>query len=466
MQVSVEAVNNIERRITVGIPAERVDSEVDKKLQEAAKSVRLDGFRPGKVPMKVVQQRFGKGIRQEVIDEVVRQSFFDAITQEDLKPAGMPKIEAVNAEQGKDLEYVAVIEVYPEVKIQGIEDIKVDKLIASVSDSDIDEMIETLRKQRMQMNEVKREAQNEDQVTIDFKGTLEGEAFDGGSAEDADLVLGSGRMIPGFEDGIVGMKASEEKTLSLTFPEDYHAEQLAGKMVEFAVKLNKVSEPVLPTLDDEFYKEFGVTDGGEESFRTEIRSNMERELENASKNKLKTQLFDALAGTQQVDVPAALVDQEISQLKQEMMQQYGGEMPQNFDLNTLPGEMFRGEATKRGSISLIVSQYVKDNKIELDEDKLKARIDALAGTYDDPEEVLTYLNSDEKHLTPFRTLTLEDQVVEHLLDTVQVSEVPSTYTEVVKPQPRSAVGESDEKLTDPEPADVTESAEEERDQAD
>lgn len=458
MQVSVESVNNIERRLTVGIPAERVDSEVDKRLQQAAQSVRLDGFRPGKVPMKVVRQRFGNGVRQEVMEEVMRQSFFDAITQENLNLAGPPQIEPTSTEQGKDLEYVATFEVYPEIALKGINEIKVDRLVATVAESDIDEMIETLRKQRMQMEEVDREAQSEDQATVDFKGILDGEAFEGGSAEGVDIVLGSNRMIPGFETGIEGMKAGEERTISLIFPEDYQAEHLAGKAVEFIIKLNKVSAPVLPALDEEFYKEFGVTEGGEESFRAEIRRNMERELASTSRNKLKIQLFDALAGTQQVDVPRALVDQEINRLKQEMMQQYGQAQP-NFDLSALPGELFKDEAAKRGATGLIISQYIKDNGIELDEEKLKVRIDELAGTYDDPEEVINYLYADEERLTPFRTLTIEDQVVEHLLSTVQVNEVSSTYSEVIKPQARQAAGEGIQtETTIAEPINVDKSA--------
>ncbi len=458
MQVSVETVNDIERRVTIVVPASQMNSAVAKKLQEAARSVRIDGFRPGKVPMKVVKQRFGAGIHHEVVDETMRQSFFDAVTKEGLNPVGPPQIEPKTMELGEDLEYTATFEVYPEIVLKNIADIKVDKLIGSVEESDIDDMIEVLQKQRTKMTEVDRAAQLEDQVILDFKGTLGGEMLDGGSAENADLVLGSNNMIPGFEAGIVGMKAGDEKDLSLSFPDDYPAEHLAGKEVEFNVNIKKVNTPITPELDEEFYKEFGVKEGGKDQFIADVRKNMERELEHASKNKIKAQLFDAIAKMHDVMVPKVVIDQEINQLKQEMMQQYGGNNQQQFDLDKIPGDMFKEEAQKRASIGLLVGQCIKDNKIEIDEAKLKASIDDMASSYDDPEEVINYINNDEKRLASIRAVTLEEQVVEHLLNTVQVHEVQSSYSDIVKPAaPKESKNDVAETVSD-EPSDTDASA--------
>lgn len=446
MQVSVETINSIERRITVGVPAENIESEVETRLKKAAQNARVDGFRPGKVPFKVIKQRYGAGVRQEVLGEVIQQSFYDAVTQEELNPAGMPQIEPKVMEEGKDLEYVATFEVYPEVTIGDLGEIEIEKQVADIEDSDVDTMIEQLRKQQTRMEPVERAAQDGDQVQIDFKGVMEGEEFPGGSAENSPLVLGSGRMIPGFEDGIVGMSADEEKVLKLTFPEEYHAKELAGKEVEFTVKVNAVNEPVLPEINEELFEKFGVTEGGEAQFREEIKKNMERELTSAVRNKIKSQVIVGLVDLHKIELPKALLEQEINRLRQEMMQQYGG--GQGFDVSMLPAELFNDQATQRVSMGLIMDQYRRDQEIELDETRVDTMIDEMAQTYESPEEVVQYIKGNEQQLTQIKSVVLEEQVIDKMLEGMKVTEVSTSYEEAVKPpapaeKPADDAGESD-----------------------
>ena len=294
MQVSIETLTGLERRMTIEVPADEVESQVRSRLQEAAKTFNMKGFRKGKVPVKVIKNRFGEGVRQEVVGEVMSQSWVEAVTKENVKPAGQPRIEPKNLQEGENLEFVATFEVYPEIELQNFSGITVEKKNAEIKDEDITKMIETLREQRKSFKDVERKSKEDDQVNIDFTGTLDGEEFDGGKAEGTNLVLGSKRMIPGFEEGLVGLSSGEEKTLSLSFPEDYHNKDMAGKAVEFAVKVNKVSEPTLPELDDEFFASFDVAEGGLEAFKEEVSSNMSRELKTASRTNIKNQVIEGL----------------------------------------------------------------------------------------------------------------------------------------------------------------------------
>ncbi|MEM1145972.1 MAG: trigger factor, partial [Pseudomonadota bacterium] len=315
MQVSIETTSGLERRLTVGVPAERIDIEVDSRLKKAAGNVRLPGFRPGKVPMKVMRQRFGAGVRQEVLGEVMSQSFQEAVVQENLRPAGQPSIEPKIVEAGKDLEYTATFEVFPEVDVVEIKGFDVEKPVAEVTDQDVDDIVTVFQTQQGTWDAVERAATEGDKVNIDYVGTRDGEEFDGGSATDSDLELGSGRMIPGFEDGVLGMQAGEEKTLELTFPEDYHNEELKGAAVQFVVTLNRVEELTPAALDETLFAKYGVEEGGEETFRSEVRQNMERELKNAIEGKVKQQVMDALSSAHEsVEVPRALVEREVEVL--------------------------------------------------------------------------------------------------------------------------------------------------------
>ena len=433
MQVSIETTTGLERRMTVGIPAEQVETEVTKRLQQAAKTVRLNGFRKGKVPLKVVKQRFGAGVRQEVLGEVMSRSFYEAVQQEDVKPAGQPAIEPKEMAEGKDVEFTAVFEVYPEIALGDTTSFELEKLSAEVQDADVDNMIEVLRKQQAEWTEVERAAANDDQVNIDYTGTKDGEEFAGGKAEGQNLVLGSGSMIPGFEDGLVGAKAGDEKVLALSFPEDYHAEELKGAAVEFAVKVNSVSEQELPELNAEFFSKYGVEGDDEQQFRDDVRKNMERELKNAAKTKLKNQVMDKLIEAHEVDLPKALVAGEVEALRNQMMQQFGGAQP-NMDLQSLlPDDMFTEQAERRVALGLIVGEVVKSAEIKVDGDRVREMVEEMASTYQDPEEVVNYYYSNQQMLASVESVVLEDQVVDHILDNAKVTETESTYEDVIKP---------------------------------
>ncbi|GAB1256974.1 trigger factor [Aurantivibrio plasticivorans] len=427
MQVSVETTSNLERRITIGVPAEQIDGEVAKRLQDTAKKARINGFRAGKVPLKVVKQRFGEGIRQEVLGEVINRTYFEAIQQESLNPAGMPNIDISKDTEGEGIEYVATLEVYPEFELTDFSAFEIAKPVASVEESDIDTMIENLRKQAATYETVERAAKTDDQVIIDYVGTKEGEEFEGGKADGQTLVLGSNSMIPGFEDGIVGMKAGDEKTLDLTFPEEYHAEELKGAAVQFKISLKEVKEQSLPELDEEFYKKFGVEEGGAEAFRAEVKKNMERELKNAIKNKVKTQVLDALAEAQAVDIPGALVANEVENMRKQMLQQFGAAAEKLDTKSLLPDSMFEEQASKRVKLGLIMGEIIKVQEMTADEDKVKEAIDELASTYHDPDAVIQYYSSNQEAKSSIEAMVLEEQAVEHVMNVAKVTEETSDY---------------------------------------
>jgi trigger factor len=433
MQVSIETTSGLERRLTVGVPAARVDSEVDVRLQKAAKNVRLDGFRPGKVPMRVIRQRFGAGVRQEVLGEVMNQSFQEAIVQEKLRPAGQPSIEPKNMAAGKDLEFVATFEVFPEIVVADMNELAIDRPVASVTAGDVDDMIEIFRKQQGGWGETERAATEGDKVVIDYVGTRDGEAFEGGSAEGSDLQLGSGSMTPGFEAGIEGMKAGETKTLKLSFPEEYHNEDLKGAAVEFAITLHSVNEQLLAELDDELFANYGVEEGGEEQFRKEIEDNMTRELKNAVRGRVKAQVMDGVvAAHESLEVPKALISQEVSAMRGQMFQQFGGAGGADLDLESLlPDEMFLDRARRRVKLGLILAELIKKLELKPDADKVRAAIEEMASTYQDPEEVINHYYSDSQQLASVESMVLEDEVVEKLLENANITENDCTYQEAL-----------------------------------
>jgi trigger factor len=434
MQVSIETTSGLERRLTVGVPAERIDNEVVTRLQKAAKNVRLPGFRPGKVPMKVMQQRFGQGVRQEVLGEVMSQSFQEAVVQEKLRPAGQPTIEPRNLEAGKDLEYIATFEVFPEVEVNEMKEFAVERLVTSVTDADIDDIIDVFRKQQGSLEPVQRAAQDGDTVNIDYVGTRDGESFPGGSAEGSDLELGSGRMIPGFEEGIAGMQAGEQKTLALTFPENYHNEELRNAAVEFTVTLNEVKEQVLAPLDEKLFSQYGVEEGGEAQFRKEVGENMERELRNALEAKIKQQVMDAVVAAHAgLDVPRALIGQEIGVLRDQMFQQFGGSgAAKDLDLKSLlPDDMFAENAERRVKLGLLLAEMVQRFELKADAEKVRETIEEMASTYQEPEEVINWYYSNQEQLSSIESRVLEDQVVAKLLENANITERECTYKEAV-----------------------------------
>ena len=442
MQVTVETTAGLERKMRVVVPSERVEVQVTEKIKQTAKQAKINGFRPGKVPLREVKRRFGAGIRQEVSSEMIQSTYGEALQKEDINPAGMPKIEEVNIEEGKDLEYTAVFEVFPEIEVSGLESIEVERLSSSIEEADLEKMIDTLREQRLVYAETDRAAAEKDQVNLDFEGFLEDEPFEGGKAEGTDLVLGSGSMIPGFEDGLTGLKAGEEKDLKLTFPENYQAENLAGQEVLFKIKVNKVSEPELPELNDEFFEQFDVKEGGVEAFRKEVTNNMKRELDSAIKAKVKDQVMDGLSDNNEVDLPQSLIDQEVNRMRQEAVQQFGGGA--QFDPSMLPAEMFSEQAQKRVKIGLIVSSIVDKNSLEADAEKVRETIEEMASTYQEPEEVINYYYSNEQQLSQIQNMVLEGQIVDFVLDSAKVTDKTVSYDEAVKREAELPAEESDE----------------------
>lgn len=432
MQVSVETTSGLGRRMTVGVPAQNLASQIEKRLAEAQKTLRIDGFRPGKVPMREVKRRFGGAVRNEVLGEVMRESFFKAIEQEKIEPAGMPQFEPKVVEDGKDFEFTATFDVYPEIALAGFDSISVEKLSAEVTDADIDQMIDTLRKQRATWAEKDGVAADGDRVNIDYEGFKDGEAFAGGSAKGQNLVLGSGSMIPGFEDGLKGKKAGEETTLKLTFPEDYHAEDLKGAAVEFKVTVNKVEAQQLPEVDAGFMEAFGVKDGDVDKFRAEVRKNMERELKNAVTAKVKEQVMDGLVSAHDFEVPAALVRGEILRMRQQMVQQFGG--GQQFDASMLPEELFKDQAERSVRLGLVVREILEKNELKADADKVRARIEEIAEQYEEPQEVINYFYGNPQQLQQVEGVVLEEQVVELVLASAKVTEKAVSYEEATRRQ--------------------------------
>ncbi len=433
MRVSVETTSGLERRLTVGVPADRVDSAVDKRLQDAARSARLPGFRPGKVPFKVMKQRFGAGVRQEVLGEVISQSFQEAVMSENLRPAGQPSIEARKMDAGQDVEYTATFEVFPAVEVNSLDDLSIEKPVADVTDADIDDIIEVFRKQQGKLVNVDRAAAIGDTVIIDFQGSREGEAFDGGSGEGTVLELGSGRMIPGFEDGLIGASADEQKTLNLTFPEDYQSEDLAGAAVEFEVKVKEVQELELAPVDEALFAQYGLAEGTEEDFRAEVKQNMERELRNAVEAYVKNQVMDAIvAAHTELELPSALIGQEISAMRQQMFQQFGGAAPQDLDLTTiLPDEMFSEQAERRVKLGLVVAEMISQFELSAEPAKVREAIEDIASTYQDPEEVINWYYSENEQLAGIESRVLENAVTEKLLLAAAIAEVECTYQDAL-----------------------------------
>lgn len=433
MQVSIESSIGLERQLKIGVPADQIEQEVTARLEKATKTVSIKGFRKGKVPLRVVKQHYGKGVRQEVIGEVVNSSFYEAIQQQDLRPVGQPRIDGLKDSEGQDLEYMAIFEVYPDVKLVDISQVKISRPSADVTDADIETMIDVLRNQQASFEASDKACEDGDQLNIDFVGTQKKEEFAGGSAEGQDLILGSNSMIPGFEDGLVGLSAGEETVLKLKFPKDYHSEELKGKAVQFAVKINSVSSKQMPELNDEFFKIYGVEEGGEEKFREDVQGNMERELRNAIRTKVKNRVMNQLFDLNTVELPEALVSNEITQLKQQMVQQFGG--GQQIDLSMLPDDMFRDKAQRRASLGVIVSELVKVEGLTPDEEQVRARVDEIASTYEQPREVVDYYYSKPELLSSVEAVVLEDQVTELVLSKAKVKEEAVSYEEAVKPDP-------------------------------
>ena len=395
MQVSVETTQGLGRRVTITVPAADIEKAVNSELVNVAKKVRVDGFRKGKVPMNIVKQRYGASVMQDVLGDVMQRNFINAIIEQKINPAGAPSYKPEMLEDGKDFVYSVEFEVYPEIELKGLETIEVEKPVVSVKDEDLENMLETLRKQQAQWKEVSEAATADSRITINFTGSIDGEEFEGGKAEDFALVMGEGRMIPGFEDGIVGHKAGEEFDIEVNFPEDYHAENLKGKAAKFAIVLKKVEQ---------------------------------RELKNAVRNRIKAQVLDGLVNANEIEVPAAVVDGEIDVLRRQAAQRFGGNEKQAMEL---PRELFEEQAKRRVVIGLLLGEVISANELKADEDRVKALIEEMASAYEDPAEVIEYYSKNNELMNSVRNLALEEQAVEKVLEVAKVTEKETNFTELM-----------------------------------
>lgn len=430
MQVSVETIQGLERKIIVSVPAEPMEQEVESRLQRVARTARIKGFRPGKVPLKVVRQQYGAGLQQEVLGEVMSRSFYEAVQQEKLRPAGRPAIALKEIRPGQNIRFEATFEVYPEITLGDLSAIAVSKPVAEVGDQDVEEMVEQLRRQQAHWETVSRPAASGDRVLLTFEGRIDGVPFEGGKGENVPVIIGSGRMIPGFEDGLVGLAAGDEKDLSLAFPADYPKEELQGKPATFHVKAEAVAEQVPAEMNEDFFRLFGVEEGGEVQFRKEVRDNMDRELRQGIRNRVKSQVMEGLLALHEVGVPKGLVQQEIEALRQQAFQQFGGGAGLNPSM--LPDELFSERAERRVALGIIVAKLVDELGLKADAARVRAKVEEIASTYQHPEQVIQWYYGNQEQLGAVESLVLEDTVVEALLGKAKVTEQPSSYREILQ----------------------------------
>ncbi|MBK1717803.1 trigger factor [Thiocystis violacea] len=424
MQVSVEAGEGLERRMRIDLPFEEVTSEVEKRLQQLSRRAKLPGFRPGKVPMKLLRQRYSEQVHQEVFGDMLQSSLTEAFTQQSLRPAGMPRIEPDLDIEGGRVGFTAIFEVIPEFELASVADRVVKRPVSELADSDLDEMLERLREQRKTWEPVERAAQTGDQVMVSFVGTVDGESFEGGSTSGLKVELGAGRMIPGFEDGLIGVGVGESRTLDLTFPDPYQAAHLAGKPVRFEITLDAVAEPSLPEIDAEFVKNFGVEDGDVERFKADVRRNMERELKDRLKARIKERVMDMLVEANSIDLPAAFVRSEMESMAGQMREALGGSRMQ------LPVDLFEVGARRRVALGLIIGRIVTENSLEVDPARVREEIERMASTYEHPQSVIDYYYADATRLGAVENLVLEEQVVDLVLEQARVEDEPVPFAQL------------------------------------
>jgi trigger factor len=447
MQVSIETMNGLERRMTIVVASETFEQQINERLRASAQRARLAGFRPGKVPVKEIRRRFGKAVRQEVAGELMQSSFFEAIRRESLSPAGQPSLDVLRMEPGEDFEFAATFEVFPPIDLQPMARVAVNRPSAEIADGDVDTMIETLREQRKQWDPVERPAADGDRVRIDFVGRIDGEPFEGGTGKDVAFVLGARQMIDDFDKGVRGAAPGAQVVFDATFPDDYRAEKLAGKTVQFDVTVNEVAAPRMPDLDDDFFKAFGVETGGLEAFRAEVRNNMQRELDTAVRSQLKRQVMDELKRLHEFQLPQAMVMREIGALKQQMAQQlHGHDHDHDHDHDhshgpDLPDELFRDEAARRVKVGLLINEIIRSKEMVPDPARVRSRIEDLAKAYVQPEQVVNWYYGNQERLAEVEMAVLEDQVVDYILEQAKVSELRSSYEDIISGR---AVAEPDD----------------------
>jgi trigger factor len=427
MQVSVETTGALERRIEVSVPRERIDQAIDERLKRVSRTAKLKGFRPGKVPFKVVKQQFGAQVRQEVLSDLMQSSFAEAVTQQKLSPAAGPRIEPISVGPDQDLRYRATFEVFPEIELKGVEGIAVTRPAASVTEADVDAMVLNLREQRPRFEAIERESREGDRVTMDFEGQIDGATFQGSHGTDVAVLLGGGRMLKDFETGITGMKAGERKQIDVPYPANYHNAALAGKVAGFDVHVKKVEQKKLPEIDEEFCREYGVLEGGVEQLRKEVRENMERELEQNVRARLKQQLMDGLLAANPVDVPRSLVDAQVREMQTDAVRRMGAR-----DASQVPPpEPFVEGARKRVALGLLIGELIKSRGIKIDRQRVDARLADLAASYPEPEQVIKAYRQNAEALRQVENIVVEDQVVDLLLEHARVTDQPATFKDVM-----------------------------------
>ena len=433
IDIAVNVLSDKETQLTVKVPVGTIQGKVEGRIRSLAKTAKIDGFRKGKVPVSHIRAQYGAGIQQEVINDVIRDTVFEAMNEKKIRAVGVPNIDDVKLENDF-LVYQATVETFPEVEVKGVSEIEVERQTASVSDEDVDVMIENLQKQRQTLEAKDGALEDGDEATFDFEGSIDGDKFEGGSAENYRLVIGSGQMIPGFEDGMKGMKAGEEKTIKVTFPEDYQAENLKGKEADFKINVKEVKSPKLPELNEEFFELFGVKEGGLDKLKADVRKNMEREIKNAGRNQVKQAAFDALLEKNEFDVPKAMLEQEINRQREQMLQRFAqqfGANPNTFGADMLPNELFEDQALRAVRLGVLVSQIIDKEKIEVDQDRVTAFIAEAAENYEDPQEVIDYYTNDKQQRAGIESVVLEDQVVDYLLAQGKVTDKEVKYQDLL-----------------------------------
>jgi trigger factor len=427
MQVSVESTGKLERRMQVQVPAERVSEEIAARLKTISRTARLNGFRPGKAPIKVIRQQFGPQVHREVIGELLQSSYAEAVTQKQLTPAGSPRIEPQSMDEGQDLKYTATFEVFPELELQPMETLEIDRVTAEVTEADVDAMIERLRKQQMRYSAVTRGAAQGDKVTIDFEGAIDGVPFAGGKGENVAITLGEGRMLPDLEQGLIGAAPGEKRDIAVNFPADYRATELAGKQAMFATEIKMVEEPVLPEIDEEFFKAFGVTEGGLPKLREDVAANMARELEQALRNRNKAAVMDKLYTANPTEVPNVLLEGQIRDMQVEAMRRAGVKDA----AQAPPRDPFVEPARRRVALGLLLNDVIRKQNLIVDRARVNERLDEMVSAYGDAAAMKRAYMQNAEAMRQVESLALEDQAVDWILGAAKVREVPSTFKELM-----------------------------------
>jgi trigger factor len=428
MQTSLTTTSGLERRLEVTVPGTRLDAEVHERLKELARTARLKGFRPGKVPYAVVRQQFGAQVQAEAVNELLQTTFAEAVSRENLRPAGGPRIEPLQLEPGRDIRYAATFEVMPEVQVAPLGDIAIERPVCTLSEADLDTMVESLRRQRPVFTPAERPARETDRVTIEYEGRIDGEVFPGGKGDALRVVIGAGQILPELDQALQGMSAGESKSVEARFPEDYGAKNVAGKIATFQVSVKSVEEQSLPPLDEAFVRAFGMHEGGVAEWRAEVRKSMEREVAEAARVQLRNQLFDALYKHNPIELPKALVDEQVSELQAQMLRRAG--VQDASQVPPMPREPYEEPARKRVALGLLIGEIVRAQQIRVDRSRVEQRLNSVAGAYADPDAVRRQYLQSREAMAQLESAALEDQAIDWMLAQVKISDKAADFREL------------------------------------